>query len=107
MSPKSAPQLTVQRHPSAPVAEFDRTVERLGRRPFRPGHGLKRFAVTTCAKCGQPLSDPNSVVLGIGPDCLKYFDPEVLAAARQWKPGSVRSVGRTTKNFLAAVTADW
>jgi len=106
VSPDTAPELKVERHPLA-AAEFDRAVERLGSRQYRPGQGRKRFVVTTCARCGQPLSDPNSVILGIGPDCLKYFDPTVLAAAKQWKPGSVRAVGRTTKNFLAAVTGDW
>ncbi|NYE38621.1 hypothetical protein F4692_003771 [Nocardioides cavernae] len=106
-SPDTAPELKVERHPVAAVAEFDRAVERLGSRQYRPGQGRKRFAVTSCARCGQPLSDPNSLILGIGPDCLKYFDPTVLVAAKQWKPGSVRAVGRTINNFLAAVTGDW
>ncbi len=106
-SPDVAPDLTVERHSLPAEAEFDREVQRLGSRPYRPGQGHKRFAVTTCAKCGQPLSDPRSVVLGIGPDCLKYFDPKVLAAAKKWKPDSVRALGRTTSEFFAAVTTGW
>lgn len=106
-APALAPELSVVRHPRRDEADFDREVERLGSRSYRAGHGRKRFAVSTCAKCGQPLSDPQSVVLGIGPDCLKYFDPKVLAAARKWKPGSVRSLGRTPAEFFKAVTAPW
>lgn len=112
-SPDTAPELKVERHPAAAVAvavavaEFDRAVERLASRQYRPGQGRKRFAVTTCARCGQPLSESNSLILGIGPDCLKYFDPAVLVAAKQWKPESVRAVGRTINSFLAAVTGDW
>ena len=106
-SPDQAPELTVSRHPADTHAAFDREVERLGARPYRPGQGHKRFPVTTCAKCGQPLSDPRSVVLGIGPDCLKYYDPKVLAEAREWKPGSVRSTGCTPRSFFSAITAPW
>jgi hypothetical protein len=106
-SPELAPMLTVGRHPLPTEAEFDREVERLGSRSYRPGHGHKRFAVTTCAKCGQPLSDPRSVVLGIGPDCLKYFDPKVLAAAKTWKPGSVRTLGRTPSEYFSGIADEW
>ena len=28
---------------------------------------------TVCAKCGSPLSDPESIALGIGPHCYKSF----------------------------------
>jgi len=106
-SPDAAPELTVVRRSRPSEAEFDREVERLGGRLYRPGHGNRRFAVTTCAKCGQPLSDPRSVVLGIGPDCVKYFHPKVLAAAKKWKPGSVRALGRTRSEFFSQVTAPW
>jgi hypothetical protein len=106
-SPDVAPELTVSRHPLPEKAEFDWEVETLGSRPYRPGQGRKRFPVKTCAKCGQPLSDPRSVILGIGPDCLKYFDPKVLAAAKAWKPGSVRSLGRTPREYFSSITSAW
>lgn len=39
-------------------------------------------AVRTCERCGQPLSDPRSVMLGIGPECRKYYSAEVLRAVK-------------------------
>lgn len=35
----------------------------------------QRYATefTVCAKCGSPLSDPDSIHWGLGPDCRKAF----------------------------------
>lgn len=96
----------VRRHPQPARADIDLQIERLGSRSFRPGHGSKRFAVTTCARCGQPLADPSSVTLGIGPDCVKYFDPAVVAAAKRWVPGSVRALGRKQGDYFRDVSSD-
>ena len=106
-SRSDVPTLTVYRHPQLETAAFDREVERLGSRAYRPGYGSQKFAITSCTKCGQPLSDPSSVKLGIGPDCLKYFDPKVLVAARRWKPTSVRALGRSQTEYLGDVWGEW
>jgi len=39
-------------------------------------------AVRTCERCGQPLTDPSSVALGIGPECRKYYSAEILRAVK-------------------------
>jgi len=41
----------------------------------------KRYAPNRCFWCGRPLTDPASIVSGIGPECIKRF-PGLLAAAR-------------------------
>jgi len=41
----------------------------------------KRYAPNRCFWCGRPLTDPASIVSGIGPECIKRF-PGLLAAAK-------------------------
>jgi hypothetical protein len=55
-------------------------------RKLRARRGRLNASVRDCDRCGQPLSDPESVALGIGPECRKYYSREVLAAVR--KPGT-------------------
>ena len=74
------------------------TIRRLGGRA-----GRKRPAVSQCDRCGQPLSDPVSVQLGIGPECRKHYSKEVIRRLRSPgqtfpRPGSIRE-----KEWLATV----
>lgn len=41
----------------------------------------KRFPVSSCLCCGRRLTDPGSIVSGIGPECLRHL-PALRAAAR-------------------------
>lgn len=40
-------------------------------------------ALTRCANCGHPLTDPLSVRRGIGPDCWEVIGPEWRESIRQ------------------------
>jgi hypothetical protein len=46
----------------------------------RGNGGRKRFAETTCLKCGLPLSDPTSVKVGIGPECRRQMGQDAIRA---------------------------
>jgi hypothetical protein len=78
----AAGRVAVRRDVCTP-AELDRRVtgESTVRR-LRQSSGRTGFAVRACDRCGQPLSDPDSVRLGIGPECRRYYSREVLAAVR-------------------------
>jgi hypothetical protein len=41
----------------------------------------RRYGPKQCMVCGRVLTDPPSIVRGVGPECLKYF-PGIKAAAR-------------------------
>ena len=41
----------------------------------------RKYGANKCMACGRTLTDPPSIVRGIGPECLKYF-PAIKAAAR-------------------------
>jgi len=41
----------------------------------------QRYSPNRCMACGRVLSDPASILTGIGPECVKYF-PAIKAAAR-------------------------
>lgn len=32
------------------------------------------YAAHECLRCGRPLTDPESILLGIGPDCRRIID---------------------------------
>lgn len=38
------------------------------------------FAQATCLKCGQPLTHPESLRVGVGPECRRYYGPEYFRA---------------------------
>lgn len=46
------------------------------------GGGRARFAESTCLKCGMPLSDPESVKIGVGPECRRHLGADVINALR-------------------------
>lgn len=41
----------------------------------------KRYPANRCMSCGRKLTDPASIVTGVGPECVKYL-PAIKAAAR-------------------------
>jgi hypothetical protein len=41
----------------------------------------KRYPVNRCFACGKTLTDPASIVSGVGPECIRKF-PAILAAAK-------------------------
>ena len=41
----------------------------------------KRFSASRCLCCGRTLTDPASIVSGVGPECLRHL-PAIQAAAR-------------------------
>lgn len=96
-------RVRVEAHQCTPV-ELERrlgdeaTVRRLGRRT-----GRARATVSHCDRCGQPLSDPVSVQLGIGPECRRYYSTEVIR--RLSRPGqpSPRPGSINEKEWLANV----
>jgi len=49
----------------------------------------KRYPVNACLVCGRKLTDPASIVTGVGPECVKYL-PKIKAAAK----AKVLDVGR-------------
>jgi hypothetical protein len=87
------------RRDSCTPRELDlRASEETTIRRLRDHRGRKDIPIRACDRCGQPLSDPASVALGIGPECRKYYAREVLAAVR--KPGRTPS-RRGTKTHSA------
>lgn len=66
----------------------------IDRRRGRSGGGRARFAESTCLKCGMPLSDPESVKIGVGPECRRHLGADVL--------GALRSTSRARCHVLGA-----
>jgi Family of unknown function (DUF6011) len=81
---------------------WDATVRRLRGRRMRK-HGIVSF----CDRCGQGLSDPNSVAIGIGPECLKYYSRDVLTAARHGDVQLLRTGAKLPKRWLHEVVQEW
>jgi hypothetical protein len=46
--------------------------------------GPRRLPVSTCSGCGQPLSDPVSVAIGMGPECRKRYRPELVRKVQKY-----------------------
>jgi len=62
------------------ASKDDHTVTRLIRRRGVVSGGRKDPVRGSCDRCGQPLSDPYSLLVGIGPICRQYYPPHVIAA---------------------------
>ncbi|WP_457113074.1 DUF6011 domain-containing protein [Marmoricola sp. URHA0025 HA25] len=92
-------------HAGATREAIEYKAKKIGSRAYRPG-GTRRFAVTYCDRCGQPLSDPTSVAYGVGPECRRYYGIEVLEAVRRWKPGMIRVTGRKLAEWVAIATSE-
>lgn len=71
-TPRPAPD----RSESVDGAAVGRLLRRRG--PIPPG---RKYPVRgTCDRCGQPLSDPYSLLIGVGPVCRQHYPPQVIAA---------------------------
>jgi Family of unknown function (DUF6011) len=81
---------------------WDATVRRLRGRRTR-----KHAVVNFCDHCGQGLSDPNSVAIGIGPECLKYYSRDVLTAARHNNAQLLRTGAKLPNRWLHEVAQEW
>lgn len=87
------------------------TVARITRRRGVIPAGRKYPIQGSCDRCGQPLSDPYSLLVGVGPVCRGYYSPHVLAAvARAREPvagPSATGRARTPADAVARLAADW
>ena len=63
-------------------------------------------AVRTCERCGQPLTEPASVALGIGPECRKYYSAEVLRAVTTRSVVLPKPSAQKPTNWAKAIQ-DW
>jgi hypothetical protein len=59
------------------------------------------LARAVCDRCGLPLSDRESVRLGIGPECRKYYLPEVLQAVSRSDDMPPQRSGVTKEDWIA------
>lgn len=75
----------------------------INRRRTGGGGGRARFAESTCVKCGMPLSDPESVKIGIGPECRKHLGEDVIHALRSTTRAKCHVLGARPKTAWAEV----
>ena len=54
-----------------------------GEHPHADSLQAALVALMFCANCGRPLTDPQSVERGIGPDCWEHIDPAWQASIIQ------------------------
>ena len=105
-SPDQAPELTVSRHPADTHAAFDREVERLGARPYRPGQGHKRFPLRPARSADSRCRTHAAWSSASVPTASS------TTTRRCWrKPGMEARLGPDywvhTEEFLSAITAPW
>lgn len=89
-------------------AEEMRRLREIEGLPHRRAHGggtSRAPAVSTCERCGAPLSDPHSVAVGVGPECEKYYDRTMLQRIRNHPKVEPRSwIGlKTSSTWLAEI----
>lgn len=92
-------------HVGAARESLEFQVKKIGSRAYRPG-SPRRFPITYCDRCGQPLSDPISVAYGVGPECRRYYGLDVLGAVRRWRPGRLRSSGLKPTDWVVLATSE-
>lgn len=107
-------QLTPIPRPMAPIQQFDleqQTIARLVRRRGPIGRGRKHPVQGTCDHCGQPLSDPYSLLVGVGPVCRGYYSQRVLSAVARAREipetPKLTAAGRGPSEALSNLAADW
>jgi hypothetical protein len=103
----AADRIRLTRDVCTPI-ELDRRVTGQATiRRLRQSRPRRDFASRACDRCGQPLSDPQSVRLGIGPECRKYYSRIVLDAVR--RPGAEveRPGTKSQKAWLSSVRDAW
>jgi hypothetical protein len=85
------------------------TAQRLIRRRGLIPRGRKYPVRGYCDHCGQPLSDPYSLLVGVGPVCRQYYSPAVLravaSASGALSDGTVAT--RTPADAVAQLAAIW
>ena len=59
-----------------------------------------------CVKCGQPLRDPRSARIGIGPECLRAYSAEQLWVARN-RTREMRFTAKRPAAWIMAITSHW
>jgi len=100
-----APRPTPDRSNTADGETVNRLIRRRGRIPA----GRKYPIRVSCARCGQPLSDPYSLLIGIGPTCRQHYPRPVIAAvARGAVTGaSSGTYTRSPTDALLQLAHDW
>jgi hypothetical protein len=72
------------------------------------GRRTRKYAVVSfCDRCGQGLSDPISVGIGIGPECLKFYSRDVLTAVRLSDTQPLRTGAKLPTLWLDEVVQGW
>ncbi|MFF0341566.1 DUF6011 domain-containing protein [Kribbella sp. NPDC004875] len=74
---------------------------------LRRSGGRKGVVRRSCDRCGQPLSDPESVRLGIGPECRSYYSRQILDAVRRPSADVRRPGSKSQVTWLSAVRSKW
>ena len=82
-------------------------LQRLRSRRSTTNRGRRDFVQRHCDRCGQPLSDPQSVLMGIGPECRRYYSAAVLEALRNPTTAAVRPGSLTAESWLTTVSEAW
>ena len=105
-------ELIELRYPLGPlrmISDDQRTIERLTRRRGTIPAGRKYPIQGYCDHCGQPLSDPYSLLVGVGPICRQYYSPRVLAAVANANGPTAPPLARrrTVDDALAVLAEAW
>lgn len=87
----------------------DREVARLISRRGAIPRGRRYPISGSCDHCGQPLSDPFSLLIGIGPVCRGYYSPRVIqrVAADLHVERLDPSTSRDPEDAIARLRAAW
>ena len=93
----------------APLDQDQLTISRLVRRRGAIPTGRRYPISGSCDHCGQPLSDPYSLLIGVGPVCRGYYSPRVLAAVAATRAPlpEERPQVRTASVALQALAREW
>lgn len=71
--------------------------------------GMGGYAEAFCDKCGQPLNNPESVRIGVGPECRRYYSPEYFRAMERGSGASTRMLlgAKKANAWLSAVRLEY
>jgi hypothetical protein len=97
--------LYAERHPRR-AANLAADCRARGDHPHADKLHAELIALMFCANCGRPLTDPESIDRGIGPDCWPRIDPGWRAAIESRtrpRPGPARSNGPPSPHDSAAL----
>ena len=87
----------------------DAEVARLKARRSAMAKGRRYPINGSCDQCGQPLSDPFSLLVGVGPVCREYYSPRVLHRVATEGDGDriVAPVARQAEDAVARLQEAW